>query len=47
MPYGISKEHGGDSAENVAKVDRCVKRVMSDGTPKSRAIAICFVASVK
>lgn len=41
MPYGIGKEHGGDSLRNVTKMESCVKQVMADGTPKSSAIPIC------
>jgi hypothetical protein len=42
MPYGISKEHGGDSLENIAKMESCVRSVMSkQGVDKSRAIPIC------
>ena len=43
MPYGIDKEHGGDSPENVAKVERCVMHVCEadKSLDKSAAIAIC------
>jgi hypothetical protein len=42
LPYGISKKHGGDSLENVAKVKSCVDQVMKrDGVSKESAIRIC------
>jgi hypothetical protein len=41
VPYGIAKDAGGDSLENVAKMERCVKSVMAEGASKSSAIAIC------
>lgn len=41
MPYGIAEEHGGDSPGNVAKMERCVAKVMADGHTKSSAVAIC------
>lgn len=42
MPYGIAKEHGGDSPENDAKMERCVKSIMTkQGVAKPQAIAIC------
>ncbi len=41
MPYGIAKEHGGDSLENVTKMESCVKQVMAQERDKSSAIAIC------
>lgn len=42
MPYGIPKKVGGDSPENVRKMDDCVNAVMKHkGYSKSRAIAIC------
>lgn len=42
MPYGVPKEKGGDSVENVAKMERCVQHVMSGGKyTKEQAIAIC------
>jgi hypothetical protein len=40
-PYGIPKDRGGDSARNVAKMERCVEKVMAQGHPKLRAILIC------
>ena len=30
MPYGISKEHGGDSPENVKRMKVCITGVMKD-----------------
>lgn len=41
MPYGLSKESGGDSAANDERMERCVKDVMAKGTPKLNAILIC------
>jgi hypothetical protein len=43
MPYGIPKEKGGDSAENVRKMESCVKNLMNKDPKltKDRAIAIC------
>lgn len=41
MPYGISKEHGGDNLENVTKMESCVKSVKAQGQSESSAIAIC------
>lgn len=47
MPYGIDKDIGGDSPENVKWMERCVKRVTGQKDkngkeiPKDRAIAIC------
>lgn len=46
MPYGIPASKGGESKENVRKMEACVKRVMTqhrneNGFKKSNAIAIC------
>lgn len=41
MPYGIDKEHGGDSVKNVAKMERCVEHLMGKGHSKESAIRIC------
>jgi hypothetical protein len=47
MPYGIDKKHGGDSPENVKKMERCVSGISDTnkrtGKPytKSEKIAIC------
>ena len=41
MPYGVSKKAGGDSAENDAKMEDCVKAVMAKGQSKVNAIKIC------
>lgn len=41
MPYGFNKELGGDSAENVAAIERCVSHLMSQGRSKESAIRIC------
>lgn len=41
MPYGVPKSHGGDSARNDARMERCIAAVMKGGTPKLNAILIC------
>lgn len=41
MPYGISKDLGGDSPANVRWMEACVKKVMKGGKSKESAIAIC------
>jgi hypothetical protein len=41
VPYGISKEHGGDSQKNDARMERCVDAVMKKGHSKSSAVRIC------
>lgn len=41
MPYGISKEDGGDSPSNVRWMEDCVAKVMKTGKSKQSAIAIC------
>ena len=41
MPYGVPLSHGGDNAKNDAKMEACIKAVMSKGTPKLNAILIC------
>jgi hypothetical protein len=41
MPYGVAKEHGGDSPANDARMEQCIKAVMAKGTPKLNAILIC------
>ena len=47
MPYGIDKEMGGDSKENVSWMEKCITKVEGtkgrDGKPLSKdsAIAIC------
>lgn len=43
MPYGIPKEKGGESLENVSKMESCVRQVMQKNPKldKGRAIAIC------
>lgn len=40
MPYGISKSQGGDSARNVAKMERQVTAIMGSGHSKVSAIKI-------
>jgi ribosomal protein S7 len=41
MPYGISREDGGDSPSNDKWMEECVIKVMKSGKDKSSAIAIC------
>lgn len=42
MPYGIPKEKGGDSPRNDAKMEKCVRSLMSrEGVKKSTAIRRC------
>lgn len=43
MPYGIAKEHGGDSPANVRKMERCVRSCMESNPnyDKRRCIAAC------
>ena len=41
MPYSISKEQGGDSAENDARMERCVKRLQAKGYSKVSSIKLC------
>jgi hypothetical protein len=41
MPYGISKEHGGDNPQNTRWMENCVKKVMKTGKDKASAISIC------
>lgn len=41
MPYGIPKDAGGDSPDNVEKMHRCVESVMQTGKSKESAIRIC------
>ena len=42
MPYGIDKEHGGDTPENDAKMERCVEQVMAGGKVKDKSVAIAI-----
>lgn len=44
MPYGIPKDAGGDSPENVAKMETCIKKVMKKGMEKDSAIRVCKVS---
>ena len=44
MPYGVSKEAGGDSPENDAKMEDCVAQVMKQGHSKVSAIKICKIS---
>jgi hypothetical protein len=41
VPYGIPKDKGGDSPQNVAKMERCVAQVQKRGQSKLSAILIC------
>lgn len=41
MPYGISREDGGDSPSNDKWMEACVVKVMRTGKDKSTAVAIC------
>lgn len=42
MPYNIPESKGGDSDENVEKMERCVNSVIQDGDiDEEMAIAIC------
>jgi ribosomal protein S7 len=41
LPYGVSKDVGGDSEQNDSLMERCVKHVMSQGKDKQSAIRIC------
>lgn len=41
MPYGVSKDQGGDNASNDAWMERCVTAVMKEGKDKVSAIRIC------
>ena len=40
-PYGIPKEKGGDSEENDANMEDCVRKVMAKGKAEENAIRIC------
>jgi ribosomal protein S7 len=41
MPYGVSKDVGGDSPRNDSLMERCVRDLMAQGKPKEQAIRIC------
>jgi len=41
MPYGVDKDIGGDSDENVSWMEKCVQKVMKTGKDKGSAVAIC------
>jgi hypothetical protein len=41
MPYGMSKDMGGDSQKNDKWMETCVKKVKAQGKDESTAIAIC------
>jgi hypothetical protein len=41
-PYGLPKEKGGDSPDNVKAMEKCVRATMvRDGVTKEAAIRIC------
>lgn len=42
--YGIPKDSGGDNAENIAKMEHCIEKVMLSGKSKESAIRICKVS---
>lgn len=44
MPYGMAKDAGGDSPENDAKMEQCVKQLQDKGYSKQSAIRICKVS---
>lgn len=43
MPYGIPKDKGGDSPENVAKMKKCIEAVSRENShlDEDQIIAIC------
>jgi hypothetical protein len=42
MPYGVSKEAGGDSHLNDVKMERCIESILAKGkVDKVTAIKIC------
>jgi hypothetical protein len=41
MPYGISKDLGGDNDKNDKWMEDCVSSVMKGGKGKDTAVAIC------
>lgn len=41
MPYGVSKDVGGDSPSNDSLMEKCVEQVMKQGKDKQSAIRIC------
>lgn len=41
MPYGLPKDKGGESLENVTAMESCVKKLKAQGHSESSAIAIC------
>lgn len=45
MPYGIAKEAGGDSLENVAKVEAMVKAIMREDPNMDKVTAIKIAKS--
>jgi hypothetical protein len=51
MPYGIPKDIGGDSPENIEWMENCVEKVepkmKGRKDPKGSAIAICKTALMK
>ncbi len=47
MPYGVDKNLGGDSKENVKWMDDCVTALKKEGKSEGSAIAICKVTMRK
>ena len=47
MPYNLPNSIGGDSQENTAKMESCVKELMTKGKSRSSAIAICKASLIK
>lgn len=48
MPYGIPKEHGGESEKNIKWIESCVNSIMEkQGKSKEAAIAICKAQFIK
>jgi hypothetical protein len=41
MPYGMPKEMGGDSPENIKWMEACITKVKKSGKDEGNAIAIC------
>lgn len=47
MPYELPESIGGDSKENIAKIESCVRDLMSKGKSKSSAVAICKASLIQ
>jgi len=47
MPYGLPESIGGDSKENIAKMESCIKEVMQQGKSRTSAVAICKASLIK